>query len=162
MRTEPHPYEMGDAGEVVASTAASATTTTTTTSPSFIRAHIDLQAQDNSSIQTIPQLIEHNAYFNPDHPYCLQAQKETKDAPAQILSISHTALKRSILHCQEVLIESIVQLELPSSSSDGSIRKGSPVGLLVDSDIGLLIQPFALLGLGVPVSVNLPNPVPGA
>ncbi|MDI1486702.1 MAG: putative NRPS-like protein biosynthetic cluster [Ramalina farinacea] len=142
---------MGHAGEVVAPTAATtSTTTTTTTSPTFIRAHIDLQAQDNSSIQTIPQLIEHNADRNPDHSFCLQAQKETKDAPAQILSVSHTVLKRSILHCQEVLIESILALELPSSSSDGSIHKGSPVALLLESDIGLLIHLFALVGLGVP------------
>lgn len=153
---------MGHAGEVVAPTAATtSTTTTTTTSPTFIRAHIDLQAQDNSSIQTIPQLIEHNADRNPDHSFCLQAQKETKDAPAQILSVSHTVLKRSILHCQEVLIESILALELPSSSSDGSIHKGSPVALLLESDIGLLIHLFALVGLGVPVSVHLPNPVDG-
>ena len=148
--------KMGDIGTFVSSTAA---TTTKTTSPAFVRAHVDLQAQDSSSIQTIPQLIEHNADRNSDHPFCLQAQKETKDAPAQILSVSYTVLKRSILHCQEVLIESIAQLDLPATSSDGSIHKGPPVALLVDSDIGLLLHFFALLGLGVPVSLDLPNPV---
>ena len=149
---------MDNAVEPVASTE---TTATATPPPTFIRAHIDLQAQDSSGIQTVPQLIEHNADHNPDHPFCLQAEKETKDAPAQILSVSHMELKRSILHCQAVLTESILQLKLPSRSSDGTIHKGSPVALLVDSDIGLLIHLFALVGLGVPVSVHLPNPVLG-
>lgn len=129
----------------------STTTTTATAISSFSRANINLQTQDNTSIQTIPELIEHNATHNPHYPFCIQAQKQTQHAPPQLHSVSHLQLKRAIVQCQAWLLKTLAELKLPSSSNDGTVCKGPPVALFVESDVGLLIHLFSLMSLGVPV-----------
>lgn len=121
--------------------------------PPFIRAVINLHVQDKSSIQTIPELIEHNAALNPHHFFCIQAQKRIHSAgPEELLSVSHVQLKCAILSCQTWLLSSIAELKLPTLVN-GHIRgKGLPVALFVESDVGLLIHLFSLMSLGVPVS----------
>jgi acyl-CoA synthetase (AMP-forming)/AMP-acid ligase II len=130
------------------------TATTTITTSSFFRANINLQTQDITSIQTIPQLIEHNATHNPHYPFCIQAQKQTQHAPPQLLSVSHLELKRAIVQCQAWLVQTLVDLKLPSSSNHGMVCKGPPVALYVESDVGLLIHLFSLMSLGVPVRLE--------
>ena len=43
-------------------------------------------------------------------------------------------------------------LKLPGSREDGTIERGQPVALLMESDVGLFIHLLSLLSLGVPVS----------
>ena len=122
-------------------------------SPAFIKPVINLQAQDKSNIQTIPELIEHNAALNPHHLFCIQAQKRIHSADTiELLSVSHIQLKRAILSCQTWLIDSIAELKLPSFVHGHMVGKSLPVALLVESDVGLLIHLFSLMSLGVPVS----------
>jgi acyl-CoA synthetase (AMP-forming)/AMP-acid ligase II len=126
----------------------------TTSSTFFSRANINLQTQDDTSIQTVPELIEYNATNNPHHPFCIQAQKQSQDARPRLLSVSHLQLKRAIAQCQAWLVNTLVELKLPSISSDGTVYKGPPVALYVESDVGLLIHLFSLMSLGVPVRLH--------
>ena len=124
----------------------------------FLRAHIDLESPIASGISTVPHLIEHNARHNPHHGFCIQAQKHSKPTAGlstgpQLLSISHSQFKRAIATCQTRLLETVLELELPSIGKSGSTSKGPPIALFVESDVGLLAHLFALMGLGVPVSL---------
>ena len=115
-------------------------------------ANLDLRLEDETGIQTVPELIEHNALHNPHHRFCIQAQKQVQDATGpRLLSISHLQLKRAIARCQTWLMNSIDEVQLPSSGHDGWVSKGQPVTLFLESDVGLLIHLFASIALGVPV-----------
>lgn len=123
-------------------------------SPSFSPANIKLQSQDATSTRTIPQLVEHNATRNPHHSFCIQAQKQghSQHAAPELLSISHLQLKRAIVQCQAGLVALLRESKLPSGAdADG---KSPPVALYVESDVGLLIYLFSLMGLGIPVRLH--------
>ena len=49
-------------------------------------------------------------------------------------------------------MDTLVELKLPSSGADGIVC--APVALFVESDVGLLIHLFSLMGLGVPVRLH--------
>lgn len=123
------------------------------TSAPFSKANVNLHTQENTSIQTVPELIEYNATYNPHHLFCIQAQKQTQDGRTQLLPVSHLQLKRAIVQCQAWLVNTLKELKLPSSSTDGMVC--APVALYVESDVGLLIHLFSLMGLGVPVFLYL-------
>lgn len=122
--------------------------------PSFVAADIDVQLKDVNNIKSIPELIEHNASYNPNHPFCLQAQKHSHDrnAPPQLISISHLQLKQAILQCQSRLSKILDALRIAKPVSVGDDGKSPPIALYVESDVGLLIHLFSFLGLGIPVS----------
>ncbi|KAL8722888.1 MAG: hypothetical protein Q9225_000721 [Loekoesia sp. 1 TL-2023] len=121
----------------------------------FNQGKVDLQDQDRSRIQTVPELIEHNALYNPEHVFCIQAQKQARkqaSAPGLSLrSVSYFQLKLSIARCQAWLLRTIVQLRTPAIKSDGTVEKGRPIALFVESDVGLLVHLFSFMSLGVPV-----------
>ena len=123
----------------------------TSATASFRRAHIDFESQDHTCVRSIPELIEHNAVHNPHHLFCLQAQKQTQETGPQLYPISHLQLKHAISQCQALLLDSIKELKPPSTKDDGTASKGPLVALFLESDVGLLIYLYALLGLGVPV-----------
>lgn len=125
------------------------------TTPPFHKANVDLRTGANASIQTVPELIEYNALHNPDHCFCIQAQKQVQDTGPQLLSVSHRRLKHAIARCQAWLQTVVVRSTFASSNNDGSVPKNAPVALFVESDVGLLIHLFALMGLGVPVRSHL-------
>ena len=122
------------------------------TATSFSRANINLRTQDKTSIQAVPELIEYNATHNPHYTFCIQAQKQDQDARPRLLSISHLQLKLAISRCQAWLVKTVLELKLPSSNNEGTVSKGPPVAIYVESDVGLLIHLFSLMSLGVPVS----------
>ena len=99
----------------------------------------------------MPELIEYNASHNPHYQFCIQAQKQSPDARPQLRSVSHLQLKHAIAQCQAWLMNTLVELKLPLANSDGTVSKSPPVALFLESDVGLLIHLFSLMGLGVPV-----------
>lgn len=123
---------------------------------SFRAATINLQSpdQDSNNIRTVPELIEYNAQYNPNHPFCLQAA-ENSAIDLSLLVVTHLQLKQAILRCSAWLVANIAELSLPQKSDGGKVVKGTPVALLMDSDIGLLLHLLSLMGLGVPVSAQL-------
>jgi hypothetical protein len=111
-----------------------------------------LPPAEDASLKTVAQLIDFNAQHNPNYMFCLQAEKPlsgVKDPP--LLRITHKSFQAMILSCQTWVQEQIEEIQLPMKDERGHIVKGAPIGLLLDSDIGLLVYLFALVGLGVPV-----------
>ncbi|KAL4973660.1 hypothetical protein BDW66DRAFT_153612 [Aspergillus desertorum] len=100
-------------------------------------------------IRTVPEVIEFNAQANPDHVFCLQAKKSPDNSVLSLVSVTNRQLKQAISQCTSWL-KSHLQLQLPANIN-GSVKKGAPVALLMESDIGLLIYEMALIALGVPV-----------
>ncbi len=119
----------------------------------FRRARVNIQSfqTETDSIRSLPQLIDFNASQNPDHPFCVQARKQTKHPLPDLLIISHQQLKQAVLNCSEWLMTNIAELVLPFPS-EGTALKGSPIALFLESDFGLLVYKLALISLGVPVS----------
>lgn len=102
----------------------------------------------------MPELIEYNAQYNPNHPFCVQAA-EKGATDLTLLIVTHLQLKQAILRCSAWLVANIVELRLPQKSYGGKVVKGAPIALLTDSDISLLFHLLSLMGLGVPVSAQL-------
>ncbi|KAL6231238.1 hypothetical protein BDW75DRAFT_244087 [Aspergillus navahoensis] len=100
-------------------------------------------------IRTLPEVIEFNARANPDHVFCLQAKKCPHSSALSLVSVTNCQLKQAVSQCAAWL-KSHLQLQLPTVV-DGAVKKGAPIALLMESDIGLLIHEMALIGLGVPV-----------
>lgn len=124
--------------------------------PAFKQAPINLQTfeEDRISIRTIPELIEFNAEHNPSQLFCLQGTRATQNVPETLqVSVSHLQLKHAILRCSARLIAEVAEIKVPSKIDGGKFVKCQPVALFVDSDVGLLIHLFALMSLGIPVSL---------
>ncbi|KAF2258971.1 putative NRPS-like enzyme [Lojkania enalia] len=102
-----------------------------------------------SQFRTLPSLIDFNATYNPDYLFAIQAQKHG-DSSTELVEISHAQLRDAILRCQAWLETEVRELQKPVRK-DGEVIKGSPVALLMESDVGLFVHQAALLGLGVPV-----------
>lgn len=120
----------------------------------FKPARINLRPseEDRNEIRTVPELIDYNAEHNADQLFCLQATKETPKAKP--VAITHAQLKRAILRCSTRLVTEIAELKQPYKNDEGRFVKCQPVALFVESDVGLLIHLFALMSLGVPVSLS--------
>ena len=119
----------------------------------FLTANIELMLlnPDSREIRTLPELIEFNAVHNADYLFCLQAGRQQK-----LLAVTHGQLKEAILCCSDWLVANVKDLKLPKIREDGTIEKGQPVALLMESDVGLWIYLMSLLSLGVPVSALSP------
>lgn len=119
----------------------------------FIRPSISFTGKDEHTVQSIPQLIDFNAKFNPDYTFCIQAEKALLDDFPSFLHVTNAQLKQAIYCCAKWLRSSVQELVLPEITEDGAdARKGSPIALLLDSDINLLVHAYTLMSLGVPVS----------
>ena len=105
-------------------------------------------AQD-SSIRTLPELLEYNAEHNPANLFCQQARRSNESL--QLFTVTHSQLRDAVSRCQQWLRETVNELELPHTGEDGRFIKGPPVALFMESDVGLWVHLLALLGLGVPV-----------
>ena len=104
------------------------------------------KSPDERDIRTIPQLVEFNSQHNPDHVFCIQARRQRSS-----ISVSHFQLKQAILQCSDWLTANVKEAELPHHDTNGTLCRGPPIALAMDSDIGLLVHLLSLLSLGVPV-----------
>lgn len=122
----------------------------------FKGAEINLRTEVSAShappIRTIPELIDYNARVNPEALFCYQALKSTDasgspDAAPSVAEVNMRQLRDAVWHCSQRLRQEL-GLDDDESRPTG---KSAPVGLLMDSDLGLWIHLCALLALGVPV-----------
>ena len=119
----------------------------------FNRPSISFTNKDEHTVQSIPQLIDFNAKFNADYTFCIQAEKALLEDFPSFLHVTNSQLKHAICFCAQWLRSSVQELVLPGILKDGAgTRKGSPIALLLDSDINLLVHAYTLMSLGVPVS----------
>lgn len=123
-------------------------------SSSFQRAKINLKPPTAGSrdIRTLPELVDYNAKHNPDHLFCLQAQKKGRDRPLEFLSITHSQLKNAIRQCSAWISKNL-PISVLQSIGDGPRSKAKPVALFMESDAGLVLHLLSFLSLGVPVSI---------
>ena len=118
--------------------------------PLFRRANFQIDSKTESSdlIRTLPELVEFNATYNPQHLFCLQANKA-----GEATRISHLELKYAVLRCSAWLRDKVPGLKGPEKGEDGKVSRGPPIALLMESDIGIFIYLLSLLSIGVPVSI---------
>ncbi|KAF2994038.1 putative secondary metabolism biosynthetic enzyme [Curvularia kusanoi] len=101
-----------------------------------------------SQHRTLPSLVDFNATNNPEYLFAIQAEKGV-DSETTLREISFAQLGRAIARCQAWLETTVRGMHLPVLRG-GSVVKGPPIALLMESDVGLFIHQVALLGLGVP------------
>ena len=119
----------------------------------FQRPNISFTNGNKQDVHSIPELIDFNAKFNAKHTFCIQAEKALLEDSPSFTLISYAKLKHTIWRCAEWLKSCVQELVLPELTEDGAgSRKGPPIGLLLDSDINLLVHMYTLMSLGVPVS----------
>lgn len=114
---------------------------------------------EKDEIRTLPELLEWNARENPDHLFCVQAEKKRQigesNDPYELTSITNDDFKRAVGRCVRWLEGNVPGLkDLGSPDGDAEKVTGKPpaVALLMESDVGILIHLFALMSIGVPVS----------
>ncbi|KAL3455575.1 putative NRPS-like enzyme [Aspergillus heterothallicus] len=104
--------------------------------------------EGEGDVRSLPELIDFHARENPHHRFCIQAQKDT-DTP--LLDITYVQLKDAILRCQTWLCENVPEIQQLGEENEPTTKDDRPVvGLLMDSDLTLVLYLFALMGLGVP------------
>ncbi|KAK3695745.1 hypothetical protein B0T22DRAFT_509135 [Podospora appendiculata] len=111
---------------------------------------------DPDTIKTLPAVVDFNAARNPNYTFCVQGERIKTDdggSTTQAVAISHREFRDGILRCQDWLLRTVAEMQLPTTTSDGVTTKGPPVALLMESNVGLAIHILALMGLGVPVLV---------
>ncbi|KIA75587.1 NRPS-like enzyme [Aspergillus ustus] len=125
--------------------------------PRFTWPKLSLHAGGEGDARSLPELIDFHARVNPHHRFCVQAQKN--DAETPLLDVTYTQLKHAILRCQSWLCENVAEIqgqvqneetEMGNGTAKGKEDSRPVVGILMDSDLTLVIYLFALMGLGVP------------
>ncbi|KAL4933194.1 uncharacterized protein BDV17DRAFT_251310 [Aspergillus undulatus] len=106
-------------------------------------------------LRKLPEVIESNAVANPNHVFCLQA-KQNPDRPfPSLISVTNSQLRDAISRCAGWIQFSVLP-QLPNVA-DGSVNKGVPIALLMESDIGLSLPQMSFLGLDVPALLLSPR-----
>lgn len=102
------------------------------------------EALEHDSINSLPQLIRHNAAYNPDRIFCIQGQEGLE----RQLPISFKELEDAVSACSMWVVD-----QLGPSSEAPESRMKRPVALYLESDVGLFIYIAALLASNIPVSI---------
>lgn len=108
-----------------------------------------LPASRNDNIRTYPELLAFNAKHNGPELFCLQGLRDSTE-PA--VPITFAAMQKAVERCKAWLVANVTGIELPKVGTDGKVVKCPAVGILMGSDVGIVIYMTALLALGVPVS----------
>ena len=108
-----------------------------------------LPASAAQPIRSIPDLIDWNTDNNPDELFCVQAVRD-----GEAMRITFAQLGDAAVRCGERLRSDLRLEEVGDGNGDGMAKgaeKSAPVALFMDSDVGLIVHLFALMGMGVPV-----------
>lgn len=100
-------------------------------------------------IRSLLDLVDYNAFHNPDFIFCLQDSKDSLK-PQQI---TYRQLAEAVGRCTGWLASQNIKL-CSDQSGRSSEANHAPVALLMSSDITLFIYVLALMRLGVPVHVS--------
>lgn len=107
-----------------------------------------LPADQNDHIRTYPELLVFNAAHNGSSLFCLQG---VRDSSAPAVRITFAEMQQAVDRCKAWLATNVPALEQPRVDSTGTVIKSAAVGILMGSDVGIIIHMMALLALGVPV-----------
>ncbi|KAL9079839.1 MAG: hypothetical protein Q9157_001295 [Trypethelium eluteriae] len=112
----------------------------------FITPKVNLDPGMGPGIRTLPELVDFHGENNPQHLFCIQAEKNNR-----FVTVNYERLQRAITRCQAWLKEDAIGLHAPIIDTNGQVKKCAPVAILMESHVGLAIYVLALMGLGVPV-----------
>ncbi|KAK9414371.1 putative Carrier domain-containing protein [Seiridium unicorne] len=121
----------------------------------FVPPALDLDPTSGSAIRSLPELVDFHYEKNPDHLFCLQAERNNPLVP-----ISYGKLFYAVVRCQAWLEEQAIGSQ-PTVNLEGQAEKCAPVAIFMESHVGLVVFLLACMGKGVPVvllSVRLSAP----
>ncbi|KAI1499965.1 hypothetical protein F5X99DRAFT_430167 [Biscogniauxia marginata] len=118
---------------------------------SFVTPNVSLNPSSDSNIRTIPDLVEFHVKNNPDHAFCLQAEKVSGQSRYSFVRVTYERLQRAILRCQTWLRNQIPGIHPPIIEHDGIVKKCAPIAILMENHVGLAVYVLTLMGMGVPV-----------
>lgn len=113
----------------------------------YILPELDPRAppQDGATIKSAVDLVEFNSTENGCQLFCLQAYK-TLDG-TDLHRITYKEFRDMVSNCQGWIDKYIPQ----SSIEESKTPQRKHVALLLDSDVGLLVYLFAIMGCGLGV-----------
>jgi len=113
---------------------------------------IDQKAACNESIQSLPDLVHFNALHNPNESFCAQIkQSKVPEEQYKIVKVTFLELAQAVERCCHWVLSNISRVHPAKLSEDGSVQKGPPLALFLESDLTLFIYLVALLTLNIPV-----------
>ncbi|KAF7674573.1 hypothetical protein GT037_007333 [Alternaria burnsii] len=118
----------------------------------FVSPELDLNCNSASGIRTLPELVEFHVRHNPQHRFCIQAEKPlTENATYPLISLTYERLQQAIFRCQTWLKDNAPNIHASFLDDRGSVNRCAPVAVLMESHVGLAIYILTLMGMGVPV-----------
>lgn len=117
----------------------------------FVRPTVNLEPSAEEELRTLPELVKFHSLNNPDHLFCLQAQKNAIGDGHLFTELNYKQLEQAIIHCQIWLTVNIAEINISVRDEDSTITKCSPVALFMESNYGLAVYALSLMGLGIPV-----------
>ena len=126
-------------------------------SPSFERPKFKLFLEPNEaeaeSIRSLPDLVQFNALRNPHGAFCAQIkQSKNPEKDFEVAEVSFLELAQAVERCCQWILSNIDGARPAVLTKSGSVQKGPPVALFLESDLTLFIYLVALLTLNIPVS----------
>lgn len=119
----------------------------------FSTPRVYLQPTAATDIRTLPDLVDFHVQNNPQHLFCLQAEKSPSGSGYDFVPVSYDTLRCAILRCQAWLGEHARGFHPPVHGADGGAVRSAPIALLMESDVGLAVYVLALMALGIPALV---------
>jgi acyl-CoA synthetase (AMP-forming)/AMP-acid ligase II len=118
----------------------------------FVSPGLSLDHDSASGIRTLPELVEFHVKHNPQHRFCIQAEKPLIENGAyQLTPVSYERLQQAILRCQAWLSDNAPNIHASFLDNHGIVNRCAPVAVLMESHTGLAVFILTLMGMGVPV-----------
>lgn len=119
------------------------------------RLHLDEKQATADTIRSLPDLIHFNAVHNPHFLFCIQFN-QSKSGPVEKIigeiNVTFSELATAIEQCCVWILSKVKGIHSARLASDGSVQKGPPVALYLESGVTLFVYMMALLTMNVPVS----------
>jgi acyl-CoA synthetase (AMP-forming)/AMP-acid ligase II len=118
----------------------------------FVSPGLSLDRDSTSGIRTLPELVEFHVKHNPEHRFCIQAEKPLiEKGKYRLTSVSYERLQQAILRCQAWLSDNAPNIHASILDDYGIVNRCAPVAVLMESHVGLSVFILTLMGMGVPV-----------
>ena len=117
----------------------------------FVRPTINLKPTAGEQLRTLPEIVDFHSLHNPDHLFCLQAEEKADVDGYVFTEFRYRQLQLAIIRCQAWLQNLLADTEASTRNENGSVAKFSPVGLFMESNVGMTVHVLSLIGLGIPV-----------
>ena len=115
---------------------------------------LDEKQETADTIRSLPDLIHFNAVHNPHFLFCIQFN-QSKRGPVEKeigeINVTFSELATAIEQCCVWILSKVKGIHPARLISHGSVQKGPPVALFLESGVNLFVYMMALLTMNVPV-----------